>query len=230
MENIFKWKHFGSQIILLCVRWYLKYPLSYRNLVEMMAERGLTISHTTILRWVLQYSPIINRRIRKHLKPTSDSWRVDETFIKISGKWCYLYRAVDSEGATIDFWISTNRDKKSAKKFFNKALKSNHNNIPRVITTDKYYTYEVLIDELIYGGKLPCNTQHRQIKYLNNIVEQDHRFIKRKVNPMLGFKNFKSACSPISGIETMHMLHKNQAGIMNPTEEMEFIHQIMNID
>ena len=163
MENIFKWKHFGSQIILLCVRWYLKYPLSYRNLVEMMAERGLTISHTTILRWVLQYSPIINRRIRKHLKPTNDSWRVDETYIKISGKWCYLYRAVDSEGATIDFWISTNRDKKSAKKFFNKALKSNHNNIPRVITTDKYYTYEVLIDELIYGGKLPCNTQHRQI-------------------------------------------------------------------
>jgi len=195
-----------------------------------MAERGLTISHTTILRWVLQYSPIINRRIRKHLKPTSDSWRVDETFIKISGKWCYLYRAVDSEGATIDFWISTNRDKKSAKKFFNKALKSNHNNIPRVITTDKYYTYEVLIDELIYGGKLPCKTQHRQIKYLNNIVEQDHRFIKRKVKPMLGFKNFKSACSTISGIETMHMLHKNQAGIMNPTEEMEFIHQIMNID
>ena len=196
----------------------------------MMAERGLTISHTTILRWVLQYSPIINRRIRKHLKPTSDSWRVDETFIKISGKWCYLYRAVDSEGATIDFWISTNRDKKSAKKFFNKALKSNHNNIPRVITTDKYYTYEVLIDELIYGGKLPCNTQHRQIKYLNNIVEQDHRFIKRKVKPMLGFKNFKSAYSTISGIEAMHMLHKNQAGIMNPTEEMEFIHQIMNID
>src|SRR5665647_207316 len=106
LQNLFKWKHFESYIILLCVRWYLKYPLSYRNLSEMMAERGLTISHTTILRWVQEYSPIINRRISKYLKPTNDSWRVDETYIKINGKWCYLYRAVDSHGATIDFWIS----------------------------------------------------------------------------------------------------------------------------
>jgi len=137
MVNIFKWKHFESEIILLCVRWYLKYPLSYRNLAEMMAERSLSISHTTILRWVQQYSPIINNRIRKYLKPTNDSWRVDETYIKIKGQWAYLYRAVDSEGATIDFWISENRDKKSAEKFFKRALKATHNQVPRVITTDK---------------------------------------------------------------------------------------------
>jgi len=228
-NNLFKWKHFESHIILLCVRWYLKYPLSYRNLVEIMDERGLSVSHTTIMRWVQQYSPVLNRRIRKHLKPTNDSWRVDETYIKIKGKWCYLYRAVDSDGATIDFWISANRDKKSAKKFFKKALKASHNKIPRVITTDKYYTYEILINELIYDCNLSCNTQHRQIKYLNNIVEQDHRFIKRKVKPMLGFKSFKSACSTISGIEIMHMLHKNQAGKMSPFEEKEFINQLMNV-
>ncbi len=147
MVNIFKWKHFESDIILLCIRWYLKYPLSYRNLVEMMAERSLSISHTTILRWVQQYSPIINRRIRKHLNPTNNSWRVDETYIKIKGQWCYLYRAVDSDGATIDFWISENRDKKSAEKFFKKTLNAGHNQMPRVITSDKYYSYEVLINE-----------------------------------------------------------------------------------
>jgi transposase, IS6 family len=195
----------------------------------MMAERGLSISHTTILRWVQQYSPIINKRIRKHLNPTNDSWRVDETYIKIKGQWAYLYRAVDSEGATIDFWISEKRDKKSAETFFKKALKATHNQSPRVITTDKYYTYEVLINELIYGGNLSCNTQHRQIKYLNNIVEQDHRFIKRIVKPMLGFKSFKSACFTISGIESMHMLRKRQAGRMTPFEEKEFIRRTLSV-
>ena len=228
-NNLFKWKHFESHLIMLCVRWYLKYPLSFRQLSEMMAERGLSVHHTTIMRWVQQYSPILNRKIRKHLNPTNDSWRVDETYIKIKGKWCYLYRAVDSRGDTIEFWISEKRDKKSTKYFFKKALKSSHNMMPRVITTDKYYTYEVLIDELKYGSILSCKTQHRQVKYLNNIVEQDHRFIKRKVKPMLGFKSFKTACSTIAGIETMHMLHKNQAGVMTPIEEMEFIHRVMNI-
>jgi len=226
---MFKWKHFESEIILLCVRWYLKYPLSYRNLVEIMAERGLSVSHTTIMRWVQQYSSIINRRVRKYLHPTNDSWRVDETYIRIKGKWCYLYRAVDSKGVTIDFWISENRDKKSADKFFKKALRSSHNQIPRVITTDKYYTYEVLINELIYSSDLSCRTQHRQIQYLNNIVEQDHRFIKKIINPMLGFKNFKSACSVISGIEIFHMLKKNQAGKLTPLQEVEYIHSIMHV-
>jgi len=134
-----------------------------------MAERGLSVDHTTIMRLVHHYSTIINRRVRKYLNPTNDSWRVDETYIKIKGKNCYLYRAVDSNGDTIDFWVSENRDKKSAEKFFKKALGSSHNQIPRVITTDKYYTYEVLINELIYGSYLSCRTQHRQVQYLNNI-------------------------------------------------------------
>jgi transposase, IS6 family len=125
MSNIFKWKHFESNIILLCVRWYLKYPLSYRNLEEIMAERGLSFTHSTIMRWVNQYSSIINRKVRKHLRKTNDSWRMDETCLKIKGIDHYLYRAVDSNGNTIDFWLSKNRDKKAAKNFLNKATGAN---------------------------------------------------------------------------------------------------------
>src|SRR5208337_3075451 len=137
------------EIIMLCVRWYLKYPLSYRMLVEMIEERGLKIAHTTIMRWVHQYSPIMDERIRKHLKPTNDSWRMDETYLKIKGENAYLYRAVDSQGKTIDFLVSERRDKEAAKKFFRKALQAIHNQQPRVITTDKYAATEVAIHEMI---------------------------------------------------------------------------------
>jgi transposase, IS6 family len=187
-ENLFKWRHFEKEIILLCVRWYLKYPLSYRNLMEMMSERGVTVTHTTIMRWVHKYSPILDERTRKNLKLTNDSWRMDETYIRIKGRNAYLYRAVDSTGKTIDFYVSERRDKKAAKKFFRKALRAVHNIQPRVITTDKYATTEMAILEEKYYGDLSCRTQHRMIKYLNNIVEQDHRFIKKKTRQMLGFK------------------------------------------
>ena len=199
-ENLFKWKHYQSDVIILCVRWYLKYALSYRDLSEIMQERGLFLSHTTIYRWVLQYSNVLNINIRKHLRPTNDSWCMDETYVKLNGKWIYLYRAVDSKGNTIDFWLSKSRDKRAAKKFFRKALKSAHNQMPRVITTDKYVATEMAILEEKYYGDLSCGTQHRTIKYLNNIIEQDHRHIKRVTNHMLGFKSFKSACSTIAGI------------------------------
>jgi transposase, IS6 family len=227
-NNLFKWKHFESDIILLCIRWYLKYPLSYRNLVEMMAERGLSISHTTILRWVVQYAPILDERIRKHLNSTNDSWRMDETYIRIKGVYHYLYRAVDSKGQTIDFWLSEHRDKQSARHFLQKALRSEHNQMPRVITTDRYPATEVAIAEEIYFGDLAVTVQHRMVQYLNNIIEQDHRLIKRITKPMLGFKNFRSACATISGIEIMHMLRKRQAGNMSSHEEAAFICCAMN--
>lgn len=226
-DNIFKWKHFQSDIIMLCVRWYLKYPLSYRNLEEMMAERGLSVVHTTIMRWVIQYAPILDQRVRKHLIKTNDSWRMDETYLKIKGVNHYLYRAVDSKGKTIDFWLSEHRDKDSARKFLQKAMKAEHNQIPRVITTDKYPATEVAIAEEIYFGYLSVMTQHRMIKYLNNIVEQDHRLIKRVLKPKLGLQNFESAAAMISGIEIMHMLHKQQAGQMSPCEEARFIDRVM---
>jgi len=226
-ESIFKWKHFQSDIILLCVRWYLKYPLSYRNLEEMMAERGLSVVHTTIMRWVTQYSPILDQQVRKYLNKTNDSWRLDETYLKIKGINHYLYRAVDSAGKTIDFWLSEHRDKDSARKFLQKAMRARHNQMPRVITTDKYPATEVAIAEEIYLGDLSVMTQHRMIKYLNNIVEQDHRLIKRVLKPKLGLQSFESAKALISGIEIMHMLHKQQAGSMSPVEEVMFIKRAM---
>jgi len=193
-----------------------------------MAERGVTVTHTTIMRWVHKYSLILDERVRKHIKPTNDSWRMDETYIRIKGKNAYLYRAVDSTGKTIDFYVSERRDKKAAKKFFRKALRAEHNREPRVITTNKYPATEMAILEERYFGEMSCRTQHRMIKYLNNIVEQDHRFIKKKTNQMLRFKSFETAKSTISGIEIMHMIHKGQVEeIQCVLSEVEFINTIM---
>ncbi len=125
--NAFKWKHFAGEIILQTVRWYLKYALSYKNLEEIMAERGIKVDHTTIMRRVHQYSPEIEKKVRRHLRPTNNSWRVDETYIKVKGEWKYLYRAVDSAGNTVDFMLSAKRNRKAVKRFFKKALSSNHN-------------------------------------------------------------------------------------------------------
>lgn len=227
-QNLFKWKHFSKDIILLCVRWYLKYSLSYRDLEEMMLERGIDVAHSTILRWTHQYSPILEERLRKHIKLTNDSWRMDETYIKIKGKNAYLHRAVDSKGNTIDFFVSERRDKAAARKFFKKALNAKHNQRPRVITTDKYPATEIAIIEETYYGDISCTTEHRMCKYLNNIIEQDHRFVKKKIDPMLGFKTLDSAERTIAGIEIMHMIHKGQIeGIRCVHSEVQFINEIM---
>ncbi|XMB85402.1 IS6 family transposase [Mycoplasmatota bacterium WC44] len=228
-KNIFKWKHFETEIIILCVRWYLKYPLSYRNLQEMMEERGLFLNHTTIYRWVIEYSPILNRGLRKHLKKTSDSWRVDETYIKVNGRWTYLYRAVDQHGDTIDFWLSKKRDRHAAKKFFRKALRSPHNSNPRVITTDKHWATIKAIKNEMRLNRLTSSTKHRSSKYMNNIIEQDHRHIKRVTNNVLGFKHFKSACSTIQGIESMNMIRKGQANTSLVSDEINLINQIFQV-
>ncbi|MFP3512201.1 IS6 family transposase [Peribacillus sp. SIMBA_075] len=209
-QNLFKWKHYQPDIILLTVRWYLRYSLSFRDLVEMMEERGLSIAHTTIMRWVHQYGPELDERVRRHLKPTNDSWRVDETYIKVKGQWMYLYRAVDSEGNTIDFYLSKSRDTKAAKCFFKKALADCHSTTPRVVTVDKNPAYPLAIEQLKEEKMMPEGVKIRRIRYLNNIVEQDHRFIKKRVRSMLGFKSYETATSILSGIEAMHMMKKGQ--------------------
>ena len=191
-----------------------------------MNERGLTIVHTTIMRWVHQYSPEINKRIRKYLNKTNDSWRVDETYIKVNEKWTYLYRAVDSNGDTIDFILS----KKAARKFFIKALRSPHNKIPRVINVDKNIAYPPAIDKLKEHGKLPKETELRKVKYLNNIIEQDHRAIKRIVKPMMGFKSFPSASKTLVGIEAMNMIRKGQVNSNKSVLfEVKFTNQLFGI-
>jgi transposase-like protein len=206
----FKWRHFEAEIILLCVRWYLRYALSYRDLEELMAERGLHVDHTTIFRWVQRYAPELEKRCRPHLKTTTDSWRVDETYVKVKGVWTYLYRAVDSQGNTLEFLLSRTRDSQAAKGFFTKALKSSHTVTPRVITVDKNAAYPKALRELKATGDLAGSCELRQSKYLNNLVEQDHRFIKRLVKPGMGFFSFKTAWRTLQGYEAIHMMRKGQ--------------------
>jgi transposase, IS6 family len=206
----FKWRHFESAIILLCVRWYMRYPLSYRQLEEMMLERGLRVDHTTIYRWVQHFAPELDRRCRPHLKSTTDSWRVDETYIKVKGTWMDLYRAVDSAGNTLEFLLSLTRDASAAKRFFSKALNASHTVTPRVIAVDKNAAYPKALNDLKATDAVPAVCELRQIKYLNNLIEQDHRFIKRLVKPGLGFGSFETAWRTLQGYEVMHMMRKGQ--------------------
>ncbi|MBU4642336.1 IS6 family transposase [Bacillus toyonensis] len=230
-QNLFKWKHYQPDMILLTVRWYLRYNHSFRDLVEMMEERGLSIAHTTIMRWVHQYGPELDERVRRHLKTTNDSWKFDETYVKVKGQWMYLYRAVDSEGNTIDFYLSESRDKQAAKRFFKKALAASHICKPRVITVDKNLAYPVAIQGLKEEKRMPEGIQIRQVKYLNNIVEQDHRFIKKRVRSMLGFKSYETATSILGGVEAMHMMKKRQLNLQvkSAQNEVGFIHKLFGI-
>ncbi|PGZ95174.1 IS6 family transposase [Bacillus pseudomycoides] len=230
-KHLFKWKHYQPDIILLTVRWYLRYSLSFRDLVEMMEERGLSIAHTTIMRWIHQYGPELDKRIRGHLKQINNSWRVDETYIKVKGQWMYLYRAVDSEGNTIDFYLSKTRDAKSAKCFFKKALASSHVSQPRVITVDKNPAYPLAIQELKEEKRMPEGIQIRKSKYLNNIVEQDHRFIKKRVRSMLGLKSFRTATLILRGIEAVHMIKKGQLHqrVKSAQNTLELIYKLFGL-
>ncbi len=231
-KHPFKWRHFLPEIILLCVRWYLRYPLSYRNLEEMMLERGLTIDHTTVYRWVQAYSPELDKRCRKYLKSTNDSWRVDETYIKVKGDWKYLYRAVDSNGNTLDFMLSASRDAQAAKRFLRKVLKASHHHWPRVINVDKNAAYPIAFDSLVEDKSLPDDCELRQNKYLNNLVEQDHRFIKRLVKPSMGFQSFNTARRTLRGYEIMNTIRKGQInGIVkgDVLGQIKFIEQVFGL-
>jgi len=230
--NPFKWRHHQAQIILRCVCWYLSYPLSYRQVAEMVNERGMDVHHTTVFRWVQEYGPELDKRCRPHLRPTNDSWRVDETYIEVKGKWKYLYRAVDSDGNTLDFLLTAHRDAKAAKRFFRKALKAAHTQEPRVITVDKNAAYPKATDELKTKKELPQSVELRQKKYLNNTIEQDHRSIKRLVKPGMGFGSFNTARRTIRGYEIMNMLRKGQIKNVEKgavKQRVLFINQIFGV-
>jgi IS6 family transposase len=208
---IFKWRQTAPELILCAVRWYLRYSLSLRDVEELCAERGLAADHTTIWRWVQRYSPELDQRLRRDLKPTNKSWRVDETYIRVKGRWCYLYRAIDSTGATIDFLLSMMRDAAAARRLFCQALSAPSHPPPRVINTAKARLYCAAIAEVKADGTLRRGCRHRPVQYLNNILEQDHRAIKRRVQAKQGFRAFHAAQHTIAGYEAVHMIRKGQA-------------------
>jgi len=214
----FKGSHFERDVILWGIRWYVAYPISYRQLEEMMEERGVEVDHATLNRWVRKYVPLLEQKFRTCKRPVGPSWRLDETYVRVKGAWKYLYRAVDKAGATIDFLLTARRDRKAALRFLRKAI--SHHGWPEKITIDKSGSNTAAIES--YNAEHEADIEIRQIKYLNNVVEQDHRAIKRLVRPMLGFKSFWSAAVTIAGIEIMHLIRKGQlrkAGKLCPARQ-----------
>ena len=211
--DLFKGRHFDHQVIIVCVRWYLGYKLSSRDLVEIMGERGIALAHTTILRWVQRYVPEFEKCCSRYARAVGGSWRCDETYIKVNGRWTYLYRAVDKRGRTVDFRLSERRDVAATKAFFRKSMK--HHGAPRVITLDAYAASHRAVRELKADGKMPKRVRVRSSKFLNNGVEQDHRRVKQRIRPMLGFKRFDTAAVTISGIELAAKIRKHQFKVGN---------------
>src|SRR5665647_2364481 len=219
-----KGMRFPIDVILVCMRWYAAYPLSYRHLEEMMQERDVFVDHSSINRWAIRFLPLLEKVFRKHKHPVGGSWRMDETYIKFKGTWKYLYRAVDKEGKMVDFLLTAKRDKAAAQRFFDKAMKAN--GVPEKVTMDKSGANKAAMDEINARGESPIIV--RQVKYLNNIVEQDHRAIKRVTKPMLNFKSFQAAKSVLAGIELMHMIRKGQL-MMEGCNEMSFADQFYSL-
>jgi len=210
----FKGAHFPPDIILMGVRWYVAYPLSYRHVEELMEERGVPIDRATIQRWVVKYSPQLEEAFHRRKRPVGRSWRMDETYIRVKGEWRYLYRAVDKTGQTIDFLLTEHRDTEAALRFLTQAIR--RHGVPETITIDGSEANEAAIKR--YNEAHGTHIIIRQVKYLNNIVEQDHRAIKRVTRLMLGFKAFEAAQRTLVGIELMHMLKKGQLVIADGVE------------
>ncbi len=216
----FKWRHYAPDIILLCVRWYCRYQLSYRDVEEINRERGLDVDHSTVFRWVQRYAPEINKRIRPHLKLSGASYRIDETYVKVGKTWKYLYRAVDKEGNTIEFMLSAKRDVSAAKRFFKKVMRADHRRLPFSISTDKHASYPDAFTSSQEEKILPKDCRLRRVKYLNNVIEQDHRFIRRRWRAMQCSRSFHTADRTLEGVEAMNMMRKGQVKRLDGTDTM----------
>src|SRR5215467_2935215 len=208
--NPFKGRQFPGEVILLCVRWYLQYPLAYEHVSEILAERGVEVDASCIWRWVQTYAPELNRRCRPHLKPTNKSYRIDETYIKVKGKDRYLYRALDSTGQTIDFLLTAKRDQAAAKRFLRRAIEASGNPMPRVMNVDKNPAYPAAAEALKAEGAIPRRVRLRQCKYLNNVVEQDHRTVKKPTWLAEGYGSFLAAWRTLQGIKAVNMIRKGR--------------------
>jgi len=230
--NPFKGRHFPGEVILLCVRWYLRYPLAYEHVAELLAERGVAVDPSCIWRWVQAYAPELNKRCRVHLKATNKSYRTDETYIKVKGEDKYLYRAVDSTGQTIDFLLTAKRDGAAAKRFFRKALRAPGNPVPRVINVDQNRAFPSAVEGLKAEGILPHRARLRQCKYLNNVVEQDHRTVKKRTWLAKGYGSFVTAWRTLQGIEAVNMIRKGRVRWVTKQDAVaaaDFINELFGI-
>ena len=206
VARVLKRLHYPLEVILTCVRWYVAYPLSLRHLEEMMAERGIAVDHSTVHRWAIKLLPVLEKAFRRCKRAVGKSWRMDETYVKVRGEWKYLYRAVDKDGNTVDFLLRARRNKAAAQRYFETSIQQN--GVPETVTIDKSGANLAALHAVNAERDTPIKI--RQVKYLNNMVEQDHRAIKRRIRPMMGFKDFRCARIILSGIETMHMIRKGQ--------------------
>lgn len=206
LRRVIKRMHYPLEVMLTCVRWYAAYPLSLRHIEEMMQERGVFVDHATVHRWALKMLLVLAAAFRRRQRPVGKSWRMDETYLKVAGRWQYLYRAVDCEGNTVDFLLTARRDAAAARRFLERAIALHGE--PEKTTIDKSPASTAAIAS--YNDDHGAAIELRQVKYLNNIVEQDHRGIKRIARPILGFKTNRCARILIAGIETMYMIRKGQ--------------------
>jgi len=207
----FKGAHYPRDVILFAVFFYVRYPVSYRDLEEIMAKRGVVVDHATLNRWVVKYAPLIADKARKRKVSGARSWRADETYIKVKGKWGCLYRAIDKHGQTLDFMLSGSRDHAAVTGFFWKTLGSN--GVPDRVIIDKGGANTAglnTIKEFLNLLGIPLRIEIIQAKNRNIIIEQDHRFIKRLTRQMKGFKSFVTAAATLADIEVAHMIRKDQ--------------------
>ncbi|MBJ6128569.1 IS6 family transposase [Microvirga splendida] len=229
--SLFKRRRFPVETILLCVRWYCMYGISYRDLAEMMQERGVVVAPSTIFRWVQRYAPEIERRIRQYQGSRSGSWRVDETYVRVGCKWRYLFRAVDKYGRLIALMLSDRRNTNAAYRFLRKALRTVSEYPPSSITTDKLASYPKAIQRLRKDGLLSNNVEHRTSKYLNNIIEPDHGALKRVIRPTRGFQKMATASATIKGFEVMRMIRRGHCGLAqrDVTGEIRLVNQLFGL-
>jgi putative transposase len=220
----FSGTQFPKDVILYAVFFYVRYGVSYRDVEEIFAERNVKVDHSTLNRWVIKYSSSLALAAKKNKRAVATSWRMDETYIQVKGQWVYLYRAVDKFGDTVDFMLSEKRDEAAATAFFKQAI--DNNGFPKKVVMDKsganYVGLENINFLLMLAGIISF-VEILQIKYLNNLVEQDHRFIKKITKPMMGFKAFHSAKATIDGIETAHMIRKGQLSDENIPAYKQFM-------
>src|SRR3712207_4084379 len=223
---------FPAEVILWAVRWSLQFPVSYRDLEAMLADRGVEVDHVTLYRWVQRFAPELEKRTRRPLRPCRGPWPVDETHLRVGGQRPYLYRAVDGSAPTVAFLLSATRDKKAAKRFFRRALARENTRHPRTLVTGRLKSYPGALRELKRDREMWRFTRHRRGRWRNNLVEQDHRRIKRRTGPMLGFQGFWTARRTLAGVEAMAMLAKGQVRVVPANDapaQRAFVHQVFGV-